>query len=274
MALRPPPLRNPTAPPADQAAPEQAAPVIEQEDEQVTVAELLEEEESLPVAASTGRDLAPSAPAPMTVQGNFDDLDEDLGWRSFPVFKLQEGELKISGKENTKGFEFLEGVVLDQRKKFLFKARQRRNENDRTIPFAFSYDERMDTKGNFLEDIFADWQAAGDTDRGRNPVVTVYRELVFKILKTNRAESGLEGELVILNIPPASRERLAGYNKSLKEGRRLSLNQVVTRVFPGDQVKMQNGDVFRPWEFGLIARATPEMISGYDPSLVPTNEVE
>lgn len=180
----------------------------------------------------------------------FDDLDDDLGWNSFPLVKLQDGSFLI--KDSDEEFGHLDVVILSTQKKWLYKARQSTSE-DEEIPIAFTYDDKLSTKGIPLQEVFDEWRQNGDMT-GAHPVQAVYREVLAMILGTSDAKSAMNGKMVILNIPPTSRGKLSGYRKDLRLLKGLSLNEVVTRCSKGKRI--ENGQKsFSPWAFSLVGKA-------------------
>lgn len=239
------------AQPASKPVVEKAAPPpperIQDHSEEADTAAVAHEEptQALTPASSTGRAVAVNTGSgsltpyePSKGSASFDDLDENIGYGSFPLIKLEAGEFVMEGG-NVKEFQC---VMKSMRKKFLFKC-----DKETT---AYSYDRVHRQDGVPLEDVFREWRLAGKLSNGAIPAMTEYAEVASLIV-----DGPLEGRMAILNIPPASVRRLAGYKAELKVGTGLNLDQAVTKVEVGPKVKTKSGDAFYPWDFGYAGKA-------------------
>lgn len=235
---------------------EQAAAEAEDFQDEVPFDE--EGEEAPLAAAAQNRDQVPatragtavattSAAGGMTINApiaGFEDVDDDIGYGSFPVLKLDGKDFMCEGET----FETVDVVLLEQHNKFLYKARQ--GTQDEEVPVAYSYDERTTVTGRPLTELFDEWRAAGEMEEGASPIVAKYKEVVAEVRNTGTA---LDGELVLLSVPPASRSRLAGYIKKLAM-KRMTPQSVVTRCQPGNKV-VRGKTSFYPWDFKLVGPA-------------------
>lgn len=162
-------------------------------------------------------------------------MDKDLGFGSFPIVKLNEGKLQTEDQE----FDELKVKALRAQSKHLIKARAGQEDG---IPFVYSYDGQVATDGRTVADHIREWMDDGDLERGHDPITSEYKEVVVEI-----QEGPLAGEIVILNVAPASKARLAGYNAKLRlKGK--DITQVVTLVKAGPKID-KGKKSFRPWDF-------------------------
>lgn len=201
--------------------------------------------------------LVTAHPIPEDEDDGFGDLDQDLGWRSFPMFKLS-GNLFESTEGHT--LPSLDVVIHKQRRKAAIKAR---NGQEDGIPMAYAYvpegvrDEQVDfmslqaTDYTPVSEHVAQWKSEGEMEPNGSPVVSIYVELLVSVYNTG---SDLDGEMAILNIAPMSKNKLAGYRQTLIQKGRVSrgkayrLDEVLTKVQPG--AKIQKGkNTWYPWDF-------------------------
>jgi hypothetical protein len=231
---------------AEQAAAE-AEDVLEEEEDDTPLPAAAPKRDQIPVVhASTEIAPAPAASG-MTINApiaGFEDVDDDIGYGSYPVLKLDGKDFMCEGET----FETVDVVLLEQRNKFLYKARP--GKQDEEVPVAYSYDERTTVTGRPLTELFAEWQDAGEMEEGASPIVAKYKEVVAEVRNSG---SELDGELVLLSVPPASRSRLAGYIKKLAM-KRMVPQSVITRCQPGNKV-VRGKTSFYPWDFKLVGPA-------------------
>ena len=211
---------------------------------------------------STSTDVAtrPSAGGALTSGGEasepdgFEDLDNEIGFGSFPIMKLDNGSFSIGDDEI--GTSVL--VIMQQsRAKHLYKE----GGKEETDYVVYSYDEKNDTGGRPLESVFAEWASEGvDVESIEHKK---YSEAVALVVQ----EGEYYGQLVLLSVPPASIKRMAGYRAELKVMKRTTPQQVVTRCEVGKKVKKDNKS-FTPWQFRFVRKVTQEeldsMFSGLD----------
>ena len=239
----------------------ESAPKVETKaaEPEVVEKEEIETEVSNPPAVqdSPSKAVAAAALADDGEDDGFGDLDDDIGFGSFPIVKLD-------GKtfESTEGhsFDSLNVVIIQSRLKALIKARKGEEDG---IPIAFAYPPKECSAsdvsptsvlnmtagdGTLISDHVKQWKEEGQME-GAHPIVSVYREVMARVVNP---DGELDEELVILNIPPASRSRLAGYRKKLKL-KGLNMSKVLTKLVPGP--KIQKGQKsFHPWDFKLVGR--------------------
>lgn len=191
------------------------------------------EEEHPPVAAAQPSKAvaAPSGGFLANVGGaddGFGALDDQIGFGSFPMVKLDKNTFVI---ENAEYSELL-AVMFQARSKWIYKVD---DEN-----FVYSYDNVNDLSGKPLSAKIREWKAQGLGDHSSS----MYMEVAAKIV----SEGKHKGKLVLLNVAPASVKRLGGYRAELKFKNR-TLSQVVTRIYPGSLIKLNAKISFHPWNF-------------------------
>jgi hypothetical protein len=204
------------------------------------------DKESLPartqsseMATRGGQDLI-SAPA--HEPDGFEDLDDEIGFGSFPILTLSNGTYNIGDEDIGKTVD----VILQQsRRKHLYKE----GSVEDTDFVVYSYDEVHDMGGKLLSAIFDEWAEKG-VDRSKIEHKK-YSEAVGLIISEKH-----QGELVLLSVPPASIKRFAGYRSELRVIRKALPTQVVTRLVVGPVIKGGNGKKFNPWQFKFVRRVT------------------
>lgn len=197
-------------------------------------------------APSRGAPLATSLPA----DDSFDGLEEELGFGSFPMLKLDKTEFVVG----TTTFDVIEEcVLLKGTKKHLFKAR--RGEDD-GIPLVYSYDGVYTTSGERLDDVFEEWKEHGEMEGA--PIKSTYMEVLTHII--HAGDGSMNGELVMANIAPQSLRTLSGYQARLGL-KGLRLNQAVTRLQKGQKVTIKGSNkTFYPWDFKFVKPAPTDLL--------------
>jgi hypothetical protein len=193
------------------------------------------------VATRGGQDLIT---APKSEPDGFEDLDDEIGFGSFPILTLSNGTFNIGDEDIGKEVS----VILQQsRRKHLYKE----GGVEDTEYVVYSYDEVNDMGGKPLDAIFAEWAEEGvDVSKIEHKK---YSEAVGLIISDKH-----KGELVLLSVPPASIKRFAGYRSELKVIRKAQPQQVVTRLVVGPVIKASNGKKFNPWQFKFVRRVTED----------------
>lgn len=167
----------------------------------------------------------------------FEDLDDEIGFGSFPILTLSNGTFMIGDEDVGKSLD----VILQQsRRKHLYKE----GGVDDTDFIVYSYDEEHDTGGKPLAAIFDEWVEEG-VDRSKIEHKK-YSEAVGLIISETH-----KGEMILLSVPPASIKRFAGYRSELKVIRKKAPQQVVTRLLVGPVIK-KDTKKFNPWNFKYV----------------------
>ena len=196
----------------------------------------------------------------------FENLDQEIGFGSFPIIKLDKHELICADLGVTA--KTIDGVILKGRRKFLYKASKDKEEER----IAYSYHDR-DTEGEVLtadgrrlSSVIAEWKEDGTVELIRSR----YYECMLHVLDvqcekeshTQDARKAIVGELVLTSIAPSSVQRLAGYQQKLKLRKgQPKLRDVVTRLSAGAKItpKKNPDNTYFPWNFTLLGRAPADV---------------
>lgn len=225
-------------------APNQEVPWGEQAE---AMAENTKASEVVPhVAASPGTAVSAPAAAPSrsflqasAQDDGFSALDDQIGFGSFPIVKLDGSDFIVEKSE----YEELNVVLHSARAKYLYKAGPKDAD-----PIFYSYDKIKDTSGASVESRLKEWKAEGFS----NPTESMYMECAATVL----SEGAHQGRIVLLSVAPSSVKRLGGYRAELAiKGKQLS--QVITRVFPGDKITTVSKKTYNPWNFSYVGPYTP-----------------
>lgn len=193
---------------------------------------------AVPAAASVPASV-PARRPPSTVDDGMDFLDDKIGFGSFPIIKLEQGDFEM-GKE-VLGSE-VEVQVYSARMKYLFRENARNTKN-----LFYSYD-LVDTAsgGGTVAQRLAQWKAEGIEWERKD-----YIEAVVCLTAGPHA-----GEIALLSIPPASVPRFAGYRKAIavmQPGE--TVLSVITKCTKAAKVTLDNGESFYPWDFKFVRKA-------------------
>lgn len=169
----------------------------------------------------------------------FGSLDDAVGFGSFPIVTLSDGEFLLDGNVIGDGKEF-HAVILGSKNKFLFK--EAGKEDGKVF---YSYDGVTALDNQLVADKLAEWAANGTKYEKKK-----YEEITAQMVDISTGEVG---DIVILSIPPASRNRLGGYRASIALQKRKKLSEVITKVCRANKVKMDGGKDFYPWNFVYAA---------------------
>lgn len=192
------------------------------------------------VAQRGGQDIINRTPSE---PDGFEDLDDEIGFGSFPILTLNNGTFSIGDEDVGKSLD----VILQQsRRKHLYKE----GGVEDTDFIVYSYDEVHDTGGKLLTAVFADWVEQGVDEKTIEH--KKYSEAVALIISEAH-----KGEMILLSVPPASIKRFAGYRSELKVIRKRQPQQVVTRLLVGPTIKKDKKS-FNPWNFKFLRPVTDE----------------
>lgn len=212
------------------------------------------------VEAQTNAVQVVAQPTVMTVAAQpgddtgFSIARKSLGFGSFPMVKLENGDF-IFGETGVSLQEF-DAVLTKMREKLLIKAR---SGNEHNIPIVFAYaptdgtsynvEDLIASDGAVVGDHIAAWKEAGEMSISARPVVSSYYEILAQVHNT---DTEMDGELAILNVPPASQSGLSGYIERLAY-KRLTPPQVLTKVIKGPKRTNAKGTYY-PWAFKLAGK--------------------
>lgn len=165
---------------------------------------------SMPVPAQ------PVEPAEQT-SGEFTCLETGFG--SFPRVKVNRGKFEIDDKPFAASFV---ANIFDARSQYVYRDRDDDDKNTRVL---WSYDQRITTSGELIEQEIAKWEAEGFMDHDMKR----YVEAVATITSCPESPE-VEGQVVLLSIPPTSEKRMAGYQVVLKRTRNKHIPDVLTLI--------------------------------------------
>lgn len=174
----------------------------------------------------------------MAEQG-FEDIE--LTGRSFDRVILHEGKFKLGEFELGLEFKF-----IAQSSRAVYVVRQ---DDSQDAKVYYSYDPKGEYQadGTSAEDILAEWREDGYATED-NPVdIKKYMELMVTL--TDR-EDEYEDQMVLLSIPPASRDRVAGIFAQVKQKLNCAPNGAVLLAKVGKEVG-EGKKKFRPWVFAV-----------------------
>jgi len=188
-----------------------------------------------PQQASDGRAVAMTALSDM----GFGGLRID--WTSFPTIVLNQGEFELSDGNPLKVGEFT--VRLQQtRLRYVYRSNTEK-EDDAEVAYTYDPAELDDPSSELAQKLHA-WREDGLTWNLKE-----YIEAVALVEDANLGD--LDGQLVLLQIPPTSTARLSGYIMGNLTTKRMAPPDYLTRCSRGDKVlKVRNP--FYPWSFRLV----------------------
>lgn len=207
-----------------------------------------------PIATTPPRAATAVATREPREDDEYDDLESEVGFGSYEIMKLDKHEY-ICGEHTFDGRTGVQVIIHGSKRKFLHKPRKGTGDDD-DMPLAYSYDNERATDGRPLEEHYKEWQEAGHMEPGAKAFVSRYRECGAQIVMPGHP---LDGDMVLLNVAPASVTRLAGYSQKIKlkthpkTGKPLALRDVVTLLTLGKKVQPKGtSKTFFPWEFKLV----------------------
>jgi hypothetical protein len=157
----------------------------------------------------------------------------EVGYRSYITIKLPAEGIFTTSEEEEIGKSLLVTLQMSKRK-YVY------NRDDDDEQALFSYDQILTTTGESLEDALDVWKAEGATVTEKH-----YLDVLADV-----QDGDLEGESVMLSVPPASVQKLTGHmGKMRRKG--LNPREVITEIYVMDKVKTKTGKVFYPWGFRL-----------------------
>lgn len=163
----------------------------------------------------------------------------ELGFGAFPMITLPGEGIFQHADIGDMGTEF-EVVIYSTRAKWIFKTLEKQG-----AEFVYTYDGTRTLKGTLVENQIKAWEAAG-----RQWEQKKYLDAMATIVGGD-----LDGEYVLLSIPPASITRLSGF-LAIQQQIGLKPSQFVTRVSRGPKIKA-GGAVFYPWAFSRSKTPVP-----------------
>lgn len=168
----------------------------------------------------------------------FDSLDNQIGFGSFPIIKLDKDKFDVNGEQ----LDDFDCVMLQARSKWIHKVGEKDNES-----IFYSYDNEHDTGGRTVTSRYAEWKNEGYDVKSVD--VREYMEVMVKVIGTS-----LDGQLALLSVPPASVKRLGGYRAETRLSKGAKLNEVITKCTKAPLVKISAKVSFYPWNFKFVSK--------------------
>lgn len=249
MALQ---RRNTPTEEVQEPAAEKAAAATEAATETLTETQVLEdaeEVETTPVKAPAVRGSGAVAPAQGTATAlaalaelGFDGVETD--WTSYPTVVLDKTEFATSDG-NSLDTDEITVRLLGSRKRFMFKQKVANDDSDEP-ELAYTHDlSELDDPDSELSKKLKAWK----DEEGLDYVVKEYVE-AFAVVQDEK--SRLDGQMVMLQIPPTSKGRFGGYVQGNLFTKGLKPSQYLTRCSKGEKVQ-KAAKPFYPWKFEMVA---------------------
>lgn len=240
---------------------EPTAQVAEPEVEVTAQAEVEPEVEVEPQAAEpAGKELATATQttavaAPTTsVRGAMAKFTEDLAEQgyegmqltgmSFDRVKLHENDFKLGSDEISLG-QVLDVQIMSTRP--LYIVRQYEG-NGAEIFYSYDKEGKFGTDGSSAQETLDAWKEDGYGVEGSPLNIKEYSEAMAQIVGR---EDEHEGLMVMLSIPPASRNRLAGAFAVGKQRLHVDPSNLIVRCKVGNKIG-SGEEAFRPWVFTAL----------------------
>jgi hypothetical protein len=173
----------------------------------------------------------------------FEGLELGSGFGAFATVTLKDDN--FSTTDGDKLGQTFACVIHDSKPKWVVKS-----SDGRDAEFKYTTDRVHDTSGRPLETIFKIWRAQGLMQG--DPIFKAYLDVTAQLVDVNKKELG---QVVILQIPQTSIERLKGYLTNLALAG-LSQHDVITQVYLGQKVTSTKHP-FWPWalkKWGLLSQ--------------------
>lgn len=261
MGLKKPSVSEPLRAPAQEAP--QAEPQATVSDHSAEFSEDEAAEQATPLApighatpgtavAAPAQNTGVMAPTAPNTDG-FDDLDQDIGYGSFPILKLDK-DLFVFGDVS---LDHVDVEIQTVRKKFVHKI-SRDKDNER---LSYSYDNVHTTTGIPLVKKYEEWRAELSVPHAQ-PEISRYMECMVRVIGASAKGKPTEehnNKQLLLSIPQASISRLAGYKATLQGMQQKRLSDVVTRCKKGPLVKISPKISFYPWDFEDVSAEYPHV---------------
>lgn len=191
---------------------------------------------STPPMRSPGGDV--SAKQKLADMG-FDGLD--LDWTSFPTIVLDKTEFATSDGHSLDTSE-ITVRLQGSRKRYVYKTKTASDDDEPELAYTYDLSEQEDEESDLYKKIEA-WRQEG--------LGWVVKEYVEAFAVVEDANSPLDGQMVMLQIPPTSKGRFAGYVQSNLLGKKRSPSEYLTRCCRGEKITKAK-QPFYPWKFEYL----------------------
>ena len=164
-----------------------------------------------------------------------------IDWTSFPTVVLNQGEFETADG-NPLGADSITVRMMQTRNRYVLRTNVA-NDDDAELAYTYDLAELTNPESDVAQKVIS-WQK-----EGLDYKVKEYIEVVAVV---EDADSSLDQQMVLLQIPPTSTGRLSGYIASNRMVKKLSAEQYLTRCYKGEKVS-KAAKPFYPWAFEFIS---------------------
>ncbi len=160
-----------------------------------------------------------------------------IDWTSFPTIVLDQGVFGTSDG-NSLDISSFTARLLQSRKRYVYRTNVA---NDDDTELAYTYDpSEMDNPDSELSQKIAKW--------GEDGIEFSVKEYIEAVATVEDDECPLNGQMVLLQIPPTSTGRFSGYVTANTMTKGKLPSEYLTRFFKGEKVTKAKKP-FHPWAF-------------------------
>jgi hypothetical protein len=189
---------------------------------------------NMPVVANAENAIS-SAIARLSAQFGDDVLEFDF--TSFPILKLEKRNFELSNDERVG--EEIKVVLSTIKAKYLF---QSAHEDPKKREVVYSYDKLAHQRDPDIMDVIKKWKDEEQVDF----TIKKYLEVIAVMVDDDR-DHKMDGQIIMMQIPPKSVAKISGYVTSQEAGGR-TMGSYITIVSAGKEVG-HGQTAFFPWEF-------------------------
>lgn len=192
-----------------------------------------------------------SQAAPPAAQGAqaqvLDSLAEDgfsglgIDWTSFPTVVLNQGEFETADG-NPLGADSITVRLMQTRKRYVLRTVVP-DDDDAELAYTYDLSELADSESELAIKV-GEWQKEGLEHK--------VKEYIEAVAIVEDDGCGLDGQMVLLQIPPTSTGRFSGYIASNQMVKGKKPQEYLTRCYKGDKVT-KAAKPFYPWAFEFVA---------------------
>jgi len=231
--------------------PEVETEVVDAEAQPEAVAEALVESAESGKAVAVKQENTAVVASPNAVRGALAQFSEDLASQgyegmqltgmSFDRVKLHENDFKLGSDEISLG-QTLDVQIMSTRPLYIV-----RQHDGSGAEIFYSYDKNglLNTDGSSAQETLDNWKEDGYGVEGSPLNIKEYSEAMAQIVGRDDEHEGL---MVMLSIPPASRNRLAGAFAVGRQRLKVDPSNLIVRCKVGNKIG-SGEEAFRPWVF-------------------------
>jgi len=165
-----------------------------------------------------------------------------LDWSSFSIVKLYQGEF-CTGDGDDLGTDGFACKFLRSMDRFVFK--EVGDDEDDDVDVFYTYDKNdQNTEGTEVFEKIKEWKEEG--------VKWEMKEYVEVLAMIVDPECELDGNIVNLQISPASKGKYGGYIHTQKWVKQLGPDEYLTKVSRGKKITSGRFDYY-PWKFSFLS---------------------